>query len=618
MGAFTKACSILLVTTCLLLLITPGTISSSPQKFSSSNYQAHYALFNNILTISIQPSLYAYYNNQSHLIPDINQYAKFITPQTVQPIADTIQTLTQNMSNPEEKFANAVLSLVHQIPYNITGAKFPVETLIENKGDCGAVSLLAASIMHAGGLDVVLIKYTTRDFAHMNVGVNLPYAPSSMTLPFGSSSLQFNNKSYWIAEATPQADWRVGDQPLSMLNALIEFIAIDGFEETSPGQVSCSLSSLMPSSITLDVFSKPLDVEVNRSLLITGSSQPNTPNSFVTVYINKNGSSIDFFKTLTDDEGRYSYLWNFTSDGTYYILASYSGNTTYAGVDSKPVVVFIGPPSLVQFQTDTYNYIIGIAVADIAVRPYIGVKNFLNAPLEKNVSFSYKFALLSTGQSATDIETRKITIPERHVIFRDRQGRSQTFEVPAKTRVVPLNIPLGQRPLSLPADFNKTINSQFCFTIQKTSMGNYSLNAVGLDSYDISGIRENSDIVFFNATEGINENKWYNVATEITENGVTLDLQSEYYTPIQSLWALNNESTFQLVLLVANNVDGAIVLKDFKVNDGENPTEATPQIVRQPPPPMKSLLPFAITIVAVAALLIIMGALIDVKKRFNR
>jgi hypothetical protein len=615
MGAFMKTCTILLAAACILLLAIPAADSSLPQKLSSS-FQAHYTLFDKTFTVSIQPSLYAYYNNLSHTIPRDSGYAKFITPKAIQPIADTIQTLTQNMSNPREQFANTVLSFVHQIPYNITGAKFPVETLIDNQGDCGAVSLLAASIMKAGGLDVVLIKYTAPDFAHMNVGVNLPHTPAHSTLFFATTSYQYNNRTYWTAEATPKADWKVGDQPSQMANMIATIIPIDEYEQTSPGQVSCSLSALAPSTLTLDVLSKPPNAEMNRSLLISGTTVPAAPDSPITIYINKNGSCTNYVKTQTDSNGSYAFLWNVTSDGTYYISASCNGNATYAGADSEPAAVFIGPKALLQFQTDAYNYIVGRAIGDIAIRPYIGIEDFLNTPVGTNVSFSYSFSVLSTGQSMPEVETINVTIPARQYTIRDRHGQEHTVQVPAQTRTVPQNIPRGLEPLSLPDDFNQTINSQFCFVVQKTLDGNYTLNIQGLNDNDINSIKENSDAVFFNATQNIAQSTWYRVTTAISEHGITAGIEKEDGELVQNLQTQNSiEASPQLILLVANNVDSAVVLKNFQVNDGTTPAEPTPQIVHQPPPQVKSLLPFAIIVLVIAVTLIVTGIIINLKRK---
>jgi hypothetical protein len=610
MGALNRTCTILLVFSFSLLYILPAN-SSIPSQNSTTTYEAHYTLLSQPIFVSTTPSIYEYYNNLSHVIKNDAEYAKFITPQTVQPIADTIRNLTKELPYPEEQFANEVLDFVHQIPYKITGAKYPVETLIENEGDCGAVSLLAASIMKAGGLDVVLIKYTATDFAHMNVGVNLPQEPIYKSLFFSSTSVEFNNKTYWTAEATPLANWKVGDQPASMAETVYQVISIEECEQTSPGQISCSLSPLQPSNVSIDFSSASKDA--NRSLLICGALQPNFPHSDVTIYVSREGN-IQFNKTITDENGHYAFLWNFSKDGTYYISASCSGNQTYAGADSEKVAVLIGPPQLLQFQAEKYNYVVGIAVSDIAIRPYMGVKNFLTAPIEVNSSFSYSFSVLSTGQSSSDVKTKTVTLPATEHTIRDRNRILKTIQVPAKTIVVPDNIPPGLQPLALPNDFNDTINNQFSFIFKKTSSGQYNFTAQGLANRDITALKQdNPSTVFFNATGAINIGEWYTVFTEISKDSLTIKVQnkdgtSQLSEPIKTI---GND---QVVLIMANNVDSAVALKNFQVGDITEKAEPTTQIVHLPTPPPKSLLFFGITVVLIAAILIVTGAVIRVKK----
>jgi hypothetical protein len=619
MGAINKSCTILLVSVFIIVLIIPTATSSVTTKETPSNYVAQYSLLDRTLTLFIQPSLYIYYNNQSHAILQDSNYTNFITPQAVQPIADTIWEVTKNMDYPQEQFADAVLALVHQIPYNITGAKFPVETLVDNRGDCGALSLLAASIMKAGGLDVVLIKYTTSNSAHMNVGVFLPEKPVYTSLFFSSTSMQYDNKTYWTAEATPEINWKVGDQSPSLATAITEIIPIGESEQQSPGQISCSLSSLAPSNISLDVSSSPPDIMSNRSLMVSGSIEPAMPNKTVTIYFAQ-GNTIGYIKTVTNENGAYAYLWNFTSDGTYFVSASFSGNATFMGADSGSLAVFIGPPSLLQFQTETYNYFFGVPIADVSIRPYIGTKDFLNAQVEPNVSFSYSFSVLSTGHTVSDVPTKNITVPGSQYTIRYGNRESKVIQVPPKTVTVPGDVPAGLTPLALPKDFNETVNSQFCFVFQKQPEGNYTFGAQGLDGYDINGIKDNnSSTVFYNATQAIDESTWYKVSTITSQNRITADLQKVNGTVQAPSTPQNLEATSQIVLLIANNVDCAIVLKDFQVSNTTKPaTEPTSQTVHQLPPPMKSLVPFAVAVVIIASVLIVTGIIIDLRKTRKR
>jgi hypothetical protein len=172
--------TILLIGILLLVFITPTSIVANCEK--TSTFQAQYEINNQKLYVSISPSLFDYYGNLSHTVSTDSDYANFVTPQAVESIAENIQNITRNLPDSNEQFADAVLTLVHQIPYAINGPQYPVETLVDNSGDCVALSLLAASIMQAGGLDVVLIHYIGITPGHMNVGVYHPIRLSIIPL----------------------------------------------------------------------------------------------------------------------------------------------------------------------------------------------------------------------------------------------------------------------------------------------------------------------------------------------------------------------------------------------------------------------------------------------------
>jgi len=124
--------SVLLISVLLLVFITPTSIAGTYEK--TYIFQAQYGLLNQKLYVSEPPSLYDYYSNISHTVNCDSDYTKFVTPQTVEPIAESIQKITRNLPYSDEQFADAVLTLVHQIPYNISDPKYPIETLVDNSG----------------------------------------------------------------------------------------------------------------------------------------------------------------------------------------------------------------------------------------------------------------------------------------------------------------------------------------------------------------------------------------------------------------------------------------------------------------------------------------------------
>ncbi len=567
---------ILLIGILLLVSITPTSIVANCEK--TSTFQAQYSLLNQKLYVSVAPSLYDYYSNMSHTVNSDSDYANFVTPQVVEPIAASIQNITGNLPYSNEQFADAVLTLVHQIPYVIGGVEYPVETLVNNSGDCVPLSLLAASIMEAGGLDVVLIHYVGITPGHMNVGVYLPYTPVYHTAGMAPTDFVYDNKTYWTAECTPAEDWKVGDQSASLASAVPIIIPLNGTEQSSPGQVSSSLNKpLLPSSITISLSQEQSSANVSqestlgenpRALIISGSISPAYSGENVSLYV-RSGSSIDYFTTVTNDSGGYMLTWNFTSAGTYYLSTSWSGASSYAGADSETLTVFAGPESFVQFETPDYNYIYGqAAFASYEVQPLQGVNDFLSIPLGAAVSFSYDFTVLQAGQTGSNVPTETITIPASEQTIRlGRSNQVRTIPIPAETMTVPVNVPPDLVPLMLPSNFNQTINNQFCFILQNNS-GNYSLNVNALNDYEMSNAIQcnGSNTAFMNASENIKENAWYNVQESISNNGITANLYNTNGTLLDSMVTpLNATNSNETIMLITNNVDSAVIFKNLAV-----------------------------------------------------
>ncbi|RLE50231.1 MAG: hypothetical protein DRJ31_02080 [Candidatus Methanomethylicota archaeon] len=109
----------------------------------------------------------------------------------------------------DELYANLVLQIVHQINYARTlYCKYPVETIVENVGDCDNLAVLAASLMKAGGVDTALILCRVSSdgvnfFAHAMVGVALSSKPLT-PLAYGRTPqyVSHEGKHYYLCECT--------------------------------------------------------------------------------------------------------------------------------------------------------------------------------------------------------------------------------------------------------------------------------------------------------------------------------------------------------------------------------------------------------------------------------
>jgi hypothetical protein len=538
-----------------MILIIPNSLAGSYDRTYTFNVQ--FGQYRHKLYVSVPPSLYDYYHGETHSLSYDWDYSKFVTPSAFESVADNLRNVTRNLPYSDEEFADAVLMLVHQLSYAVGDMKYPVETLVDNSGKCDTLSLLAASIMKAGGLDVVLLYYEGLSPSHVNVGVYLPNTPVYHTWLMTPTGYEYNNKTYWMAECTPTTDWKVGDCPSLLANAKPTIISLENCEQTSPEPVSSSLDSpLNVSSISIDLSSDPSAVgDGEPTLTVSGSIAPGYPGESVVMYVNKDRTPCNAFSTKTDQAGKYCFTWNFTSTGTYYIRTSWSGTSNYAGADSEALTIFVGfPKSSVLFEGPDYNYIYGFpGAAAYELRTRQGVGEFLSINSSgTGVLLTGEFIMLRSGQT--------ITVPRRQT---SQSGQTIT-------------IARGAQPLRLPDDFNLTVNNQFGFILRDNGEDNYSVDVRGLDYYDTSQIEQSggNETAFMNATMDTKENTWYNIIASMSKDEITAELLDENGTLLESRTIRNdavNISEFEILL--ANNTDRAVVFKNLKVETLNQPVQ---------------------------------------------
>ena len=323
----------------LLLLLLPNYCLAEPYEYSYQLLDSPEGSTRYQLTVSITETLYEYYTSQNHFMPNYD-FSKFVTPDALKPIADDLWTIYDN----KEDFANGVLMLVHQIPYvESDPQKFPVEIIAENEGDCDLFSIIAASIMEAGGIDTVLLLLEQHD--HMWVGVNLPESPKD-----ARSQVYFyrhEEKKYYVAETTGgnwENGWRVGECPEILQKASAKVIPITSYETSAPGQVSSGYTVPDSSAIQMALSTS---FAVSQSVEITGSLSPSLAGENVTLYVSSIGSALSRLATVvTDPNGNYVYLWESPEGGIYSIRANWSGDENYSGADSNTFSLVVIPPSI--------------------------------------------------------------------------------------------------------------------------------------------------------------------------------------------------------------------------------------------------------------------------------
>ena len=291
------------------------------------------------LNIFVPQAIHDYYRDKTHRLATLTDFPKFVTPYALKPIADS---LTEIYRDDEEDFANAVLAIVHQMNYVETlPGKYPVETIVDNKGDCDLFSLVAASIIKARGLDIVLLNY--EDEKHMNIGVHLSSPPENARE--NAYSIAYGNVTYYIAECTGgnwTNGWRIGECPSNMKQAKAQVITLENAEQVAPGQVSASFKTLEASDVSVEI--SPILTIEDSTVTIKGCLSPTKPNENVTLYLGTNGSPWTILGTaITNPDGSYEFKWQATEAGVYAICASWAGDKSYASSTSPAINAWIIP-----------------------------------------------------------------------------------------------------------------------------------------------------------------------------------------------------------------------------------------------------------------------------------
>jgi hypothetical protein len=205
--------------------------------------------------------------------------------------------------------------------------------MVDGQGDCDLFSLIAASVIKAGGLDVVLLYYEEQ--SHMNIGVHLSSAPEDTR--DNVFYVTQDGTRYYVAECTGgnwEDGWRVGECPPDLKEVSAEVVTLENAEEVAPGQVSASFTAMEPSGLSLEV--SPIISIQNSAVIIGGQLAPQIPNENVTLYAKINSAAWTVIgSVVTQSDGRFEYAWIADVAGSHAIRAGWSGNELYTGAMSS-------------------------------------------------------------------------------------------------------------------------------------------------------------------------------------------------------------------------------------------------------------------------------------------
>ncbi|WP_231845069.1 hypothetical protein [Methanocella paludicola] len=162
-------------------------------------------------TIDVPESLYDFYKGQPHdRQDDYAQYALSDYDRTsMKNLVDTFCDSGDRCGFTEYDDVMSVVSFVQALPYTsdevTTGydeyPRYPVETLVDNGGDCEDTAILAAALLNEMGYGVVLLELPN----HMAIGVKC-------SDDYPGYCVEYHGAKYYYLETTGDS-WKIGQMP---------------------------------------------------------------------------------------------------------------------------------------------------------------------------------------------------------------------------------------------------------------------------------------------------------------------------------------------------------------------------------------------------------------------
>ncbi len=162
-------------------------------------------------TLNLPRALYDYYREMPR--PPTEDYSVYVThPEDdshLEMLVEEIEEAAISEGFDEWETVNFAVSFVQSLPYTSDSVttpydeypRYPIETLVDNGGDCEDTSILMAAILHEMGYGVVLLSLP----GHWAVGI------------LGGEGIdgtywEHNGKKYFYLETTGQG-WQIGELP---------------------------------------------------------------------------------------------------------------------------------------------------------------------------------------------------------------------------------------------------------------------------------------------------------------------------------------------------------------------------------------------------------------------
>ena len=173
------------------------------------------------LTHNFDPARYTFYSNQPHTVKEYEDYINFVTTdeEAIVEVGLKLRTAAEENGFDNLNEVNFIMSFVQSLKYaedNLTAGygeypRYPIETLIDQVGDCEDSSALLISLLEPLGYEaaLILIPDAWDGYGHAAVGINLTGASG---LYYILNEGEENEIGYYYAETTAQG-WKLGEMP---------------------------------------------------------------------------------------------------------------------------------------------------------------------------------------------------------------------------------------------------------------------------------------------------------------------------------------------------------------------------------------------------------------------
>jgi hypothetical protein len=180
-------------------------------------YKWKYGLSEWTWELNINQSSYDYYKSLRR--PPSRNYSVYVThPYDDKYINNLVEKLRQagkEYGYSEYEIISLAVAFVQSLEYTSDSEtegydeypRYPIETLVDNGGDCEDTSILTAALIHAMGYGVVLLRITDLpdNKSHMAVGVK---GSDNIT----GSYYEYQGSKYYYLETTGSG-WEIGEKP---------------------------------------------------------------------------------------------------------------------------------------------------------------------------------------------------------------------------------------------------------------------------------------------------------------------------------------------------------------------------------------------------------------------